>query len=135
MGVLIDSSILIGYERGYVPLDRYVSDASADEFFISVITVSELLHGVHRAKEDSLRSRRAAFAEAIIERFPIIEIDTATARVHAQLWASLAASGKLIGPHDLWLAAQAIANGFRFVTANLGEFTRVPGLQVESWHS
>jgi tRNA(fMet)-specific endonuclease VapC len=134
VGVLIDSSVLIGYERGQINLERHVGKASTEEFFISVVTASELLHGVHRAKDDAVRARRSAFVEAVLERFPILPVDTASARVHAQLWATLAAAGTPIGPHDMWLAAQTVANGFRFVTGNLREFARVPGLRVESWH-
>jgi tRNA(fMet)-specific endonuclease VapC len=43
--------------------------------------------------------------------------------------------GRLIGPHDLWLAAMCLAHGLTMVTANVREFTRVPGLVVESWAS
>jgi tRNA(fMet)-specific endonuclease VapC len=49
------------------------------------------------------------------------------------IWAELASGGNLIGPHDLWLAAAAIARGLTLVTANLREFQRVPGLAIESW--
>ncbi len=41
--------------------------------------------------------------------------------------------GTLIGPHDLWLAATCIAHGLTMVTANVREFTWVPGLVVENW--
>jgi tRNA(fMet)-specific endonuclease VapC len=71
--------------------------------------------------------------EALLEQLPAFPIDAATARAHAQLWAQLASEGRIIGPHDLWLAATCVAHGFTFVTANLREFERVPGLQVESW--
>lgn len=38
-----------------------------------------------------------------------------------------------IGPHDLWLAAAALAHGLTLATGNLREFDRVPGLDVEAW--
>jgi tRNA(fMet)-specific endonuclease VapC len=68
-----------------------------------------------------------------LERFPLIAVDLATARTHAQVWAELAATGMMIGPHDLWLAATCIAHGLTMVTANVREFARVPGLAVEDW--
>lgn len=43
------------------------------------------------------------------------------------------AEGRIIGPHDLWLAATCLAHGLTMVTANIREFARVPGLDVESW--
>jgi len=133
MGALIDASVLIDYERGRIDLEAKLAGREQEEFFLSVITASELLHGVHRARDVHTRARRSAFVEAVLERFPILQPDLATARIHSQLWAGLASAGVLIGPHDLWLAATALAQGLTLVTANLREFKRVPGLTVEAW--
>ena len=133
MGLLIDTSVLIAYERGQVLLEPHLAGRSNDEFFLSVVTASELLHGVHRAKQSAQRARRSAWVEAVLERIPLLPIDLATARAHARVWAELAAAGRIIGPHDLWLAAACLAHGLVLVTANVREFERVPGLVVESW--
>lgn len=133
MGGLIDASVLIEHERGRLDLQGKISGREREEFFLSVVTASELLHGVHRASEPAVRARRSAFVEGILERFPLLPIDLATARTHARIWAELAAGGTLIGPHDLWLAAACITNGLTMVTGNLREFARVPGLSVECW--
>jgi tRNA(fMet)-specific endonuclease VapC len=133
VAVLIDASILIEVERGQLELEPHVAQRQDEEFFLSVITASELLHGVHRAVHAEVRTKRAAFVEGILERFPLLPVDLATARAHAQVWAELMAAGRMIGPHDLWLAATCIAHGLTIVTANVREFARVPGLQVEVW--
>ena len=133
MAVLIDASILLEAERGRLDLAPHVARRPDDESFLSVITASELLHGVHRAARPEQRARRSAFVEGVLERFPLLPVDLVTARAHAQVWAELAKTGTLIGPHDLWLAATCIAHGLTMVTANLREFERVPGLQVEAW--
>jgi predicted nucleic acid-binding protein len=112
-----------------------VAQRREEEFFLSVMTASELLHGVHRAIQPEVRSKRSAFVEAILARFPLLPVDVATARAHAQAWAELAAAGQIIGAHDLWLAATCIAHGLTMVTANVREFVRVPGLAVEVWGS
>ncbi len=135
MGVLIDASILVEYERGRVDLEPHLAGREQEEFFLSAITASELLHGVHRAVDPSVRARRSAFVEAVLERFPLLPVDLAIARAYSQLWAGLMADGHLIGPHDLWLAATCLAHGLTMVTANIREFARVPGLVVESWAS
>jgi tRNA(fMet)-specific endonuclease VapC len=80
-----------------------------------------------------VRTKSSSFVEAVLERFPLLPVDLATARAHAQVWAELAAAGTLIGPHDLWLAATCVAHGLTMVTANGREFARVPGLAVEVW--
>lgn len=135
MGVLIDASVLIENERQRLDLDRHLEHRRQEEFFLSVITASELLHGVHRAEDARRRARRSAWVEGILESFVVLSVDLGTARAHAQLWAELAARGQIIGPHDLWLAASCIAHGLTMVTANVREFDRVPGLQVETWHA
>lgn len=63
----------------------------------------------------------------------MLPVDLAVACAHAQLWAGLMTEGRLIGPHDLWLAATCLAHGLTMATGNAGEFERVPGLTVESW--
>lgn len=98
-----------------------------------MVSVSELLHGVHRAEDRVRRAQRSAFVEAVLDRFPILSLDLPTARAHAELWAELAADGRLIGAHDLWLAAAALAHGLTLATANIRDFDRVPGLAVEEW--
>lgn len=133
MGLLIDSTVLIEHERGAIRVAERVRGRENEPFFLSVITASELLHGVHRARRPDVRARRSAFVEAIIERFPLLAIDLSIARIHAQIWAGLAASGTMIGPHDLWLAATCLAHGLTLATANLREFAKVPGLSIEAW--
>ncbi len=133
MGVLIDSSILIDHERGTVDLEEKVKGREEEAFFLSVVTASELLHGVHRARDRGIRARRSAFVEGVLGSFPLLPIEIATARMHAQLWADLVAQGRPIGAHDLWIAASCLSHGLTLVTSNLREFGRVPGLEVEDW--
>lgn len=133
MGLLIDASVLIEHERGRIDLDGRVAGREEEPFFLSVITVSELLHGVHRADTPVRRARRSAFVESVVDRFPLLPADLPTARIHAELWADLARGGRLIGAHDLWLAAAALAHGLALATTNVRDFGRIPGLDVEDW--
>lgn len=133
MAVLIDASILIEAERGRLELEPHVARHGDEDAFLSVVTASELLHGVHRATEPDARARRSAFVEGVLERFALLPVDLACARAHAQIWAELRQAGAIIGPHDLWLAATCVAHGLTMVTANMREFSRVPGLELEVW--
>jgi len=47
--------------------------------------------------------------------------------------AALERAGTPIGPYDVLIAAQARRRGAVLVTANTGEFARVPGLRTEDW--
>jgi len=94
-----------------------------------VITVSELLHGVHRAT-GARRARRRAFVEHLLGGFDPVPITEPVARVHAEVWADLAGRGDTIGAHDLWIAASALAHGLGVATRNAEDFRRVPGLRL-----
>lgn len=133
MGVLIDASVLIAHERAAIDLRTWTTDRADEGYWISVVTASELLHGVHRAADAAIQRKRAVYVEGLLQRVPILSIDINVARAHARLWADLARAGELIGAHDLWLAASALAHGLVVVTHNLREFGRVKGLAVERW--
>ncbi|MFA7172734.1 MAG: type II toxin-antitoxin system VapC family toxin [Kiritimatiellia bacterium] len=133
MGLLIDTNILIACERGKVDLEKMVVEHGDDLIFLSVISASELLHGVHRAIDEKIRMRRLAFVERVLYGMAILDIDLSTARIHSKLWSDFASAGQMIGAHDLWLAASALANNCVFVTRNVREFERVPGLRLKIW--
>ena len=98
---------------------------------ISVITVSELLHGVLRA-EGAIQIRRRAFVEHVLAGLEAVPITEPVARMHAEIWADLAARGRPIGAHDLWIAATALAHGFGLATSNRAHFEQIAGLRVLS---
>jgi len=133
VAVLIDTSILIAYERGQLDIAARVAGREAEEAFLSVISASELLHGAHRATDPAVHARRLAFVEATLARFPVLEIDLEVARAHAALWSCLAQRGEIIGVHDSWIAATCIALDLTLIAGNTREFNRVPGLKVENW--
>lgn len=114
------------HEQQGPAIEELVGD---EERAISVITVSELLHGVHRAK-GARRTRRLAFVEHLLATLEPIPITQPVARVHAEVWATLAERGRVIGSHDLWIAATALAYGYGVATGNSRDFERVPGLRV-----
>jgi tRNA(fMet)-specific endonuclease VapC len=128
VALLIDTDVLVDRERG---ADAAVLEGllGEEDCAISVITVSELLHGVHRAK-GAVRARRRAFVEHLLGGLQAVPVTEPVARVHAGCWADLAARSDVIGAHDLWIAATALAHGFGVVTRNAAEFQRVPGLRV-----
>ncbi|TVQ38921.1 MAG: type II toxin-antitoxin system VapC family toxin [Wenzhouxiangella sp.] len=129
MGVVVDTSVFIAFERNSqaVELDGLPAD---EDLFLSAVTVSELLVGVYRADSPARRNRRLAFVEAILADFPVLPIDTEAARVHAQLHAAQLDAGLRSGAHDLLIAATALANGFSVLTRDVDDFQRVPGLTV-----
>jgi len=129
MGLMLDTCILIRAEKeaSTINFDKW---QSYGEVYMSILTVSELLMGVHRANTNERKLKRSAFVEAIIKEIPVINFTIETARIHAEIYAALADQGKIIGAHDLIIAATAVAHGHALLTTNQQEFSRIPGLNV-----
>jgi tRNA(fMet)-specific endonuclease VapC len=128
VALLIDTDLLIDSERG-AGTPAVEELLGEEERAISVISMSELLHGVLRARGER-RARRRAFVEHLLSGLQAIPITELVARVHAEIWADLANRGNVIGAHDLWIAATAVAHGLGVATRNAEEFERVRGLRV-----
>jgi tRNA(fMet)-specific endonuclease VapC len=128
----VDTSVFIAIERGQLSLQEILARTNV-EVALSVITASELRHGVERATPPLRRAKRERFVELVLELVPTVTIDLDIARVHARVCAQLAGLGTPIGAHDAWIAATALCRGDGIATRNLREFERVEGLRVEAW--
>lgn len=133
MVTLIDTSVLIAAERGELDLDSIIGKHAAQGFALSAITASELLHGVHRAAKPQQRAPREAFVEQLLSVIPTIPFDLVAARIHARIWAQLAAKGVAVNAHDLIIAATAIAIGASIATRDRRSFPKIPGVTVVEW--
>lgn len=129
MGIVLDTNVFIQAERLQRQVD-FSRWAVYGDAYISAITVSELLMGVHRAASDGQRVRRAAFVEAIIEALPVLDFTAEVARIHAEVASTLMRQGQTIGANDLVIGATALCHGFPVLTTNVGEFQRISGLEV-----
>jgi tRNA(fMet)-specific endonuclease VapC len=94
-----------------------------------VISVSELLHGVHRA-QPAVRTRRRLVVERILAPFDALPITEEVARVHAEIGADLAAAGTPIPTNDLWIGATALVHDLTVATRDRRSFGRIPGLRL-----
>ncbi len=128
MGVILDTCVLIKAEKQTLAFEKLSN--FTDEVFITSITASELLVGVNMASSEAKRHIRSVFVEHILNHFSILEFAMEAARIHAQIYASLAKKGQMIGAHDLIIAAIALTYGYSLVTDNVSEFNRVSGLEV-----
>ena len=131
MGVILDTSVLIEAERRKFEIDTFTENRDEEIFGLSVISVAELLHGVHRADSTERRLKRSAYVEKAIELFPIYVFEISTARIYAELWSDLSQKGIQIGAHDLIIGSTALSLGFSVATYNIRHFERIEGLKVE----
>jgi tRNA(fMet)-specific endonuclease VapC len=129
MAIIFDADVVIRGEKGTFDLAAWMASRSNEPFAIAAITVAELWHGVERATA-AHRARRERYIRGVLEVLPTIPYTEATALEHARIWASLEASGQMIGPYELIVAATALESGSTVATFNRRHFESVSGLKV-----
>lgn len=125
---LLDTDTVIDVIRKRHAVAQRLSEASPEDIAISAMTVSELEFGVLRSPQSSARARDTA---TFLEQVTVLSFDANIARTHAVLRHALRSA--TIGEADLIIAATAVVSARTLVSSNLREFSRVPGLHVESW--
>ena len=98
---------------------------------LPTVVLYELWYGIEKsARPQANAARLAAFLSLDVEAWPFGPEDAQEAGV---IRAALDGAGAPIGPYDILIAAQARRRAALLVTANTGEFDRVPGLTTENW--
>lgn len=127
---LLDTNIVI-YVLKRRPIEVLsVFNQNASRMAISAITLSQLYHGA----EKSIKvSENLAAIEDFCSRLDVLPYGSKAAQHYGAIRAGLEKLGQPIGVNDLHIAAHARSEGLVMVTNNVGEFARVPALQVENW--
>jgi tRNA(fMet)-specific endonuclease VapC len=130
LAYLLDTNILSDLVRnpqGMVATQ--INKAGEDAICTSVIVAAELRYGAIRSNSVTLAKR----IDMILSALEILPLETPADHQYASIRHHLTRQGTPIGPNDLLIAAHALANDLTVITANVGEFSRVPGLKVENW--
>lgn len=133
MKYLLDTNTCIRFLNGRSPqIKAKMSRLQQGQAVLCSIVVAELLYGGWRSQtpEQTLKRQRT-----FIQLFESLPFDNQAAELYGQIRAVLAEQGIPIGGNDLMIAAIARAHNLTLVTHNTGEFSRVPGLQLEDWET
>ncbi len=68
-----------------------------------------------------------------MQQFISLPFDDSCAEIYGNIRAYLANKGTPISSNDIQIASIALANNLILVTHNVGEFSRIEGLQIEDW--
>lgn len=131
-GFLLDTNILsdlIRHPNGVVA--GRIEQAGEQGVCTSIIVACELRFGAARKNSSALSDR----VEALLDVMDVRAFEDEADRHYARIRTALSRNGSPIGPNDMLIAAHARALGMAVVTANVREFSRVPGLPVENWLS
>ena len=127
---LLDTNIVSDVARfpQGVVADR-IAEVGERHVCTSIVVAAELRYGAARRGSERLGER----IEAVLSALAVLAFDDPADRYYAELRTHLERRGTPIGPNDMLIAAQALASDLTVVSANVGEFTRVPDLRVENW--
>lgn len=109
---------------------KILKTKSKKDIYISSITIAELEYGV--SKSQFPEKNKIALIE-FLSIFKILNFDDCDAVDFGIIKTDLERKGKIIGPMDLLIAAQAKSKKLILVTNNTSEFTRIIGLNIENW--
>jgi len=127
---LLDTNILSDLVRNpQGKVAARITKAGEESVCTSIVVAAELRYGAAKANSAKLVER----IDLILSALEILPLETPIDFQYAAIRHHLTRQGTTIGPNDLLIAAHALANGLTVVTANVGEFSRVPGLKVENW--
>lgn len=131
----LDTNVAIALLNDRQPQVRNRFDrarATGTPLGLSVIVYHELMYGAAASERRKANEDKVALLIAA-GGLQLIAFEEADAEEAADIRAHLRRQGTPIGPYDVLIAAQARRAGTALVTANTGEFIRVPGLQVLDW--
>ncbi len=137
MGLILDSSILIGAERkgknARNALAEIALQAAGEDVAVSVVTLMELAHGIARANTPERKATRQQFLSELIAAVPVHPVSTSVALRAGRIDGENATQGVRLALSDLLIGVTALDLGYRVATGNVRHFEMVPGLEVVSF--
>ncbi|RLW59043.1 MAG: VapC toxin family PIN domain ribonuclease [gamma proteobacterium symbiont of Stewartia floridana] len=120
-------SVLVHNPQGAVA--SQIAKVGENNICTSVIVAAELRYGAAKSNSARLADR----VDLILSALEILPLEAPADKKYVELRHHLTRKGTPLGTNDLLITAQALACGLTVVTANVDEFSRIPGLKVENW--
>jgi tRNA(fMet)-specific endonuclease VapC len=134
MGLILDSSVVIAAERRGDTveqlIEQIVSRIGDQEAALSAIGLTELIHGIYRARTPEVRLRRESFLNELLADLAVYPYTKETALLAGKIDGEQQSRGVVIPFGDLLIGATALSLGYQVLTGNPRDFQRVPGLSV-----
>ena len=108
-------------------LDRFEQNSSLT---ISSIVLAELQYGVSNSFH---KEQNQINLDVFLNKIDVIPFSAKCALYYGEIRSKLKKEGIIIGNNDLLIASHALAERAILVTNNIGEFKRIPELQLENW--
>lgn len=97
----------------------------ARQIATSIIVLGEIHEGL---LGDAQRALKLSSLDDLLGAVPALTIDSATARVFADIRFALRRTGQIINDHDIWIAATALQHDLTLISRDK-HFERIPSLK------
>ena len=133
--MIVDTSNLITAERGRYAvaglLERIRQTWGETPVGISAVTVTELAHGIERAKTEEQREWRKTFLRDLRAAMKVYPVSDKIAERAGAISGRQAQRGLVLPFADLLIGATALHHGFEVITENTKHFEMIPDLVVK----
>ena len=126
--MVLDTDTLSYYLRGSQAIKEQFLQHK-EELASTTVNYSELIYGLK--KRDN--KKYLPTVELIFENIKIYDFDKKSAKIFGILKANMQKKGIVVADMDLLIASICIANNEKLISNNLGHFSKIDSLEVESW--
>lgn len=126
---LIDTNIAIFYMKGKFGLEAKFDKISADNCFISEMTLAELKFGVEKSEKPEKNRKALDNFLTGVQILPIFH----SLDLYAKEKARLQKAGTPIDDFDLLIGVTSVTHRLIMVTNNTSHFKRISGIKLEDW--
>lgn len=125
---MLDTNTVSYFLRRHPQVMAKISNIPPSSIVISSITEAELLFGVAKRQNKTLKAAVMGFLDTV----SVYPWDSAAAETYGKLRASLEKKGQVMGTLDMLIAAHALSEKTTIVTSDRA-FHSVAGLRAEDW--
>ena len=129
---LLDTNICIFLIKNTFPvLTKKIFSANSNDLFLSSISIAEMEYGA--SKSQNREKNRQALLDFCTDFNTILDFTVEDTEAYGLIRAYLEKEGRIIGPYDMQIAAQAMTRNLIVITNDYDEFVRIPWIKVEDW--
>jgi len=133
MRYLLDTCIITDFVKNNQKTVEKIKQLSPRDLCISVITTSEIEYGIQKINGTKKGDHIIKVTNALVSIIEEVSVNHNIAIEAGMIRARLVSEGKIVGAHDILIAATAKVNKLVMITNNIKDFIRIDGLEMESW--
>jgi predicted nucleic acid-binding protein len=124
--IVVDTDVIIDFFRDISPAANVFAELiSLEKAAMTAISVFELYAGIEGAK-------RLRQIETLVQELIILPLNTLEAAMAGRIYTQLKSRGKLVGTHDILIAAICLANDLPLYTKNIAHFSEIKDIRLLS---